>query len=324
MSHPPRQGGGMTGLPVRAVPFREAEIDLERLAQNVATVREGLGEPLLVDVGADAWGHGLAVVVPALVESGIDAFVVARVDDAVQLRALAPDALIITTQHASDEGFDRAVSLKITPAVRSRSEYHRSVAAGVRALVLVADGGSGIPGFDDTELSIMIADAARLGITVLPAVAPIGAELFGVSEGDDVDALPPVMRLWAPVTATKRAGIDEGVSYGYTYRTASETTLALVPLGYGDGLSRAASNTATAAVDGATHTIAGRVAMDAFMLDLGDVAAPSLGTEATVLGDASRGEPTAVQHARTLDTHSAEITTRLSARVHRYAKGEPA
>ena len=307
----------------QAVPFRQAEIDLDALAANVVRFRELTdGAPLFVDVGADAWGHGLDVIVPALAQLRAQAFAVTRFDEAEHVRALAPEPLIVTTQHAADEDFGRAAALNVAPLVRSLSEYERAVDGGAPGVLLAEETGEGLPGLSPAELDDARADAALRGVAALvdSAFPIVGPELLGVGE-EDADLAPdfhPVLRLWAPIAATKRVGADEGVSYGYTYRTLTESTLALVTLGYADGLSRAAGNRVDASVDGGRHVIAGRVAMDAFMLDLGDVPAPPLGTEATVLGDARRGEPTAYEHARALGTHSAEITTRLSARPLRY------
>ncbi|GAA4155686.1 alanine racemase [Gryllotalpicola daejeonensis] len=306
------------------MPFREASIDLDVLAANVEHFRElTQGAPLFVDVGADAWGHGLDVVVPALAELGAQAFVVTRLDEAERVRALAPESLIVTTQHAADEDFTRAAALGVAPRVHSLDEYERAAAGGVNGVVLVEETGEGLPGLTPAELDDAQADAAQRDIAAVAdyAFPVVGAELFGISE-DDADVAPdfhPVLRLWAPIAATKRVGADEGVSYGYTYRTRTQATLALVTLGYADGLSRAAGNRVDASVAGARHGVAGRVAMDAFMLDLGDVTAPPLGTEVTVLGDSRHGEPTAFEHARALGTHSAEITTRLTARPRRSA-----
>ncbi|WP_022880887.1 alanine racemase [Gryllotalpicola ginsengisoli] len=312
--------------PPAPVPFREITLDLEQLEANVARFRELTeGAPLFVDVGADAWGHGLDVVVPALVRLGAQALVTARLDEARRVRALAPETLLVTTQHAVDEDFRAAAELGVAPLVRTAGEFARAVGGGVTGVVLAEDTGDGLPGLAPDELDALTAEAERRGIAVLvdSAFPVIGCELLGVSEQDlDVSGqFPPVLSLWAPIAATKRVGPDEGVSYGYTYRTTGETTLALVTLGYGDGLSRAAGNRVEASVplgdETVRRTIAGRVAMDAFMLDLGDVPEPLLGTPVTVLGDARRGEPAVFAHARALGTHSAEITTRLSPRPRR-------
>ncbi|MFC4244471.1 alanine racemase C-terminal domain-containing protein [Gryllotalpicola reticulitermitis] len=309
-----------------SVPFREAEIDLDALKANVERFRELTeGAPLFVDVGADAWGHGLAVVVPALAEWGAQAFVVTRADEARTVRALAAEPLIVTTQHVPGDDFSWAEELGVAPTVRSREEFHRALAAGVQGVMLAEDTGEGFPGFAPDELEAIVAEAETRGVPAIvdSAFPVIGAELFGVSElgVDQADNFAPVLRFSAPIALTKRVGGGEGVSYGYTYRTAAETTLALITLGYGDGLSRAAGNRTEASVDGTKHPLAGRVAMDATMLDLGDVSAPALGTPAVIVGDAGRGEPTAQQHAEALGTHSAEITTRISKRVRRSASG---
>jgi alanine racemase len=310
-----------------SAPFREAEVDLQTLAANVARFRELTeGAPLFVDVGADAWGHGLDVVVPALVELGAQALVVTRLAEAERVRRLAPEALMVTTQHAAGEDFRRAAALGVAPLVRSLEEYERAADGGVTGVLLAEETGEGLPGLSPAELDDARADAALRGITAIAdsAFPIVGAELFGVSE-EELDVAPdfhPVLRLWAPIAATKRVGAGEGVSYGYTYRTSGEATLALVTLGYGDGVSRAAGNRVEALVAGSRRPVAGRVAMDALMLDLGDSPAPPLGTAATLLGDARRDEPTAFQHARALGTHSAEVTTRLTARPRRSAGAE--
>ncbi|MCL2514527.1 MAG: alanine racemase [Microbacteriaceae bacterium] len=307
-----------------SAPFREVEIDLDALAANVARFAELTeGAPLFVEVGADAWGHGLAVVVPALAGLGAQAFVVARADEARAVRALAPEQLVVTTQHAPDDDFAWAGEADAVPMVRSIDEFRRAAEAGVQGVVLAEDTGEGLPGLSAEDLAAVMAEADARGIPAMldSAFPVVGAELFGVSEfGDAAPEFEPVLRLWAPLAALKRVGAGEGVSYGYTYRTAAETTLALVTLGYGDGVSRVAGNVVRASIDGVARTIAGRVAMDAFMLDLGDEA-PALGTPVTVLGDARRGEPTAHEHAEALGTHGAEITTRLTARPRRAGKG---
>ena len=68
-------------------------------------------------------------------------------------------------------------------------------------------------------------------------------------------------------TRTPAAG--EGISYGHRQRTSRETTIATVPLGYADGIPRNATNVGPLAHAGRPHTIAGRVCMDQFVVDLG-------------------------------------------------------
>ena len=124
------------------------------------------------------------------------------------------------------------------------------------------------------------------------------------------------MTLSASLALVKQVPGEHGVSYGHTYRTSSATTLGLVPLGYADGVPRHASGTAPVLVGGKRRTIAGRVAMDQFVVDLGgDIV--SAGEEAVLFGPGDRGEPTAEDWARAAGTISYEIVTRIGARVPR-------
>src|SRR5690606_2284234 len=75
-------------------------------------------------------------------------------------------------------------------------------------------------------------DLVRPGIA-LYGLSPVPGETFG---------LRAAMTARARVVHTKRVPAGHGVSYGHTYHTTRETTLAVVPLGYGDGVPRAASN----------------------------------------------------------------------------------
>jgi alanine racemase len=126
--------------------------------------------------------------------------------------------------------------------------------------------------------------------------------------------LAPVMTLAARVIAVKRAEAGAGVSYGYVYRTRADTTLAMVSLGYSDGIDRHACEGAVAWFDGSAHPIAGRVAMDVFMLDVGNTPV-SLGDEVVVFGDPAHGLPSPVDWARSLHKTGAEVTSMLGDRI---------
>lgn len=135
-------------------------------------------------------------------------------------------------------------------------------------------------------------------------------------------ALRPAMTLRARVLISKRVGAGQGVSYGHTYTTAAPTTLAVVPLGYADGVPRAAGNTAPVLLAGARRTIAGRVCMDQFVLDVGDDPVAD-GDTAVLFGPGDDGEPTADDWAAALDTIGYEIVSRVGPRVPRRYTGAP-
>ena len=115
------------------------------------------------------------------------------------------------------------------------------------------------------------------------------------------------------------------MSYGHEYTTSGDTTLALVPLGYADGIPRILGNAGQVLVAGRRRTIAGRVCMDQFVVDLGDgpeAAAARSGDPAVLFGPGTAGEPTAQDWAEAAGTISYEIVTRIGPRVpRRYVGG---
>ena len=149
---------------------------------------------------------------------------------------------------------------------------------------------------------------------VRPGVALYGLDPLGGDPGRH--GLRPAMTVQARVVLTKRVPAGAGVSYGHTYSAARETTLALVPVGYADGVPRAAGNRAPVLAAGAQRPIAGRVCMDQFVLDVGDdPVAP--GDPVVLWGPGSDGEPTAQQWADAVDTIHYELVTRVGGRFRR-------
>ncbi|MFF9076801.1 alanine racemase [Streptomyces sp. NPDC014735] len=148
-----------------------------------------------------------------------------------------------------------------------------------------------------------------------------GIAMYGLSPSPELGTpadfgLRPVMTLAASVALVKHAPAGHGISYGHLYTTSRETTLGLVPLGYADGIPRHASGRGPVLVGGVRRRIAGRVAMDQFVVDLdGDVV--EVGDEAVLFGPGDRGEPTAEDWARAADTIAYEIVTRIGSRVPR-------
>lgn len=150
-----------------------------------------------------------------------------------------------------------------------------------------------------------------------------GISLYGIAAERHLrGALPlrPAMRFSARVVGVKRVPAGSGVSYGYAHRTERATTLALVPLGYADGVPRAAVN-APVLLGESIHRVVGRVAMDQCVVDVGD-AAVSVGDEAVLWGDPRQGEPHVDEWADAAGTIAYELVTRLGRRVHRTTVGD--
>ncbi|HJQ03191.1 MAG TPA: alanine racemase [Jatrophihabitans sp.] len=159
---------------------------------------------------------------------------------------------------------------------------------------------------------------------VRPGVAVYG--LNPVPDADPADdfGLVPAMTLRSELANVKRVPAGEGVSYGHVYVLERDSTLALVPLGYADGVPRAATNLGPVQIRGRRYTISGRVCMDQFVVDLADDEAAA-GDQVVLFGPGRDGEPTALDWARALDTIHYEIVTRIGARVPRsYPRVDPA
>ena len=131
-------------------------------------------------------------------------------------------------------------------------------------------------------------------------------------------ALIPVMTLQAQLAAVKRVPAGTSVSYGHTWAAERETTLGLVPLGYGEGILRTASNRGEVAHRGLRAPVAGTICMDQFVVDLGDNAA-ARGDVVTLFGS---GGPAADDWAIAAGTIAYEVVTRLGGRIERTFRGQ--
>lgn len=159
-------------------------------------------------------------------------------------------------------------------------------------------------------------DLVRPGIAVY-GVSPIPGTASAAQLG-----LRPAMTVRANVVHVKRVPSGHGVSYGHRYTTGAETTLAVVPLGYGDGVPRHATNAGPVLIGGTQRTVSGTVCMDQIVVDVGDDKVGP-GDDAVLFGDGSNGEPLAEDWARAAGTIGYEIVTRIGGRaVRTYVGGE--
>ncbi|MDQ0613739.1 alanine racemase [Microbacterium sp. W4I4] len=148
----------------------------------------------------------------------------------------------------------------------------------------------------------------------------IGIGLYGLSPFADRTSadlgLRPAMTLRASVAAVRRVPAGSGVSYDYTYRCEHDTNLALVPLGYADGIPRQASERGPVLINGRRYRVAGRIAMDQFVVDVGEEQV-AVGDEVVLFGDPTLGHPSATDWADAAGTINYEIVTRIGDRVPR-------
>jgi len=173
----------------------------------------------------------------------------------------------------------------------------------------------------DPEVVHLAASAAALRVPDARfGMVRVGLAAYGLSPFDDASSadlgLTPAMELSAEIVSVKRVAAGSGVSYAHDYVTARESTLVLVPVGYADGVPRHASGVGPVSIGGERFTISGRVAMDQFVVDVGDHPV-RLGDRAVLFGDPATGVPSASDWATAASTINYEIVTRIGGRVAR-------
>lgn len=148
---------------------------------------------------------------------------------------------------------------------------------------------------------------------VRPGVAVYG--LSPIPQRGDM-GLRPAMTLKCAVVLVKSIKAGEGVSYGHTWIAPHDTNLALLPVGYADGVCRALGGRMDVLIKGRRYRSVGRICMDQFVVDLGpghtDV---TEGDEAILFGPGEAGEPTAQDWADLLGTIHYEVVTSPRGRV---------
>ena len=320
-----------------AVPAARAVLDGGAAWLGVATLEEalelraaGLTAPAL------AWLHETDAPFADAVAAGIDL----GVSSTSELERVAAAASGAVVQLKADTGLgrngatteewpllvERAAALERSGRLRVRGIWSHLANAGRdedAAQVarfreaLEAASAAGI----DAELVHLAATAGALRVPDARfGLVRLGIGCYGLSPVDDASSaelgLTPAMTLTATVASVKRVPAGHGVSYGFDYRTPAPTTLALVPLGYADGVPRAASGRGAVAIGGRIHPVAGRIAMDQLVVDVGETAV-HVGETAVLFGDPATGVPSADDWARAAGSINYEIVTRIGPRVRR-------
>lgn len=149
----------------------------------------------------------------------------------------------------------------------------------------------------------------------------VGISLYGLYPSPEVSrtnvSLQPVMSLKTRIVHLKRVPAGTGISYGTTYRSAKEETIATLPIGYADGFNRLLSNRGSALVRGRRVPIVGRICMDQTMLALPEDLDANLGDEVVLYGRQGVEEIHVDEIAALLGTINYEITCMVSRRVPR-------
>jgi alanine racemase len=312
-----------------ALALRTAGIDAPLLAW-LHTTESNFGAAVAagVDIGCSGWE--LDRIVAAAREQERPARIHLKVDTGLGRNGATIeswDQLVGEAMEYQDQGILRVVGIFSHLSVADepqRSETDQQLAAFREVLAVAEDAGV------DPEVRHLANTPATLSRpdTHFDLVR-VGLGIYGLSPFEGQTSaelgLRPAMTLRTLVSQCKDVPEGQGVSYGLRYHTTGPSTLALIPMGYADGVPRVATG-GPVRVAGKTYPIVGRIAMDQMVIDLGNIgpaAAGLLGAEAELFGSGADGGPTADDWARAAGTNNYEIVTRISPRVPRRFINEP-
>lgn len=333
-------GHGLVPVARAALQGGATWLGVAQLIDALALRREGIEAPLL------AWlytpGAPLAAAVSARVDlsvsahwaldevaraaqsSGRTARIHLKVDTGMGRGGVFPDAwegLVDAAMAAQATGAVQVVGVW-SHLARADEVGHRTIAAQTEAFTAAVGVAEAAGAYLEVRHLANSAGALTAPATHFDLVRP-GIATYGLTPAPEYRSaaefgLTPAMRMEAQVALVKDAPAGQGISYAHLYTTTGATRLAVIPLGYADGIPRHASTAGPVGVGGRTVPIAGRVCMDQFTLDLGpDGPSVRAGDRAILFGTGSGGEPTAQDWADAAGTISYEIVTRIAARIPR-------
>lgn len=328
-------GHGATQVARAAVAAGAAELGVATVDEALALRRDGVTEPIL------AWLHApgtdfapalqcgvevavssprqVAEVLDAATRTGQTAVVTVKADTGLRRNGVSPrdyPAVLAALQKAGDAVRIRGLMSHLAHGDDPDHPFNDEQARRLKDLVGQA-GAAGVR-FEVVHLSNSPAALTRPDLAfdmVRPGIAVYGQSPIP-SLGDF--GLRGAMTVKCPVALVRSVQAGDGVSYGHTWSAPRDTTLALVPAGYADGVFRALSNRFEVSINGRRYPNVGRVCMDQFVVDLGpgpvDVAE---GDDAILFGPGDNGEPTAQEWAELLDTINYEVVTSPRRRIGR-------
>ncbi len=291
-----------------AVPVAQAALRAGADRLGVATVEEALG---LRAAGVTSTIQMLSEVpcsaAPAIVEHGIVASLYSR-EFAQALSAAAQTAGVTAPFHLkidtgmnrigvrSEDALELARWLKTVPGVRMEGTFTHFATADVPGdweferqverfgTVLLRLRGEGV--------DAGIVHAANSAATIMHpethhGMVRCGIAIYGLHPARstyDTVQLAPAMAVKARIALVKTIGMGEGVSYGFTYHASGPTKIATLPLGYADGVHRAASNSMRVLIGGVPCKQVGRVCMDQLMVEVPRGVTARGGDEAVLVG----------------------------------------
>jgi len=165
-------------------------------------------------------------------------------------------------------------------------------------------------------------DMVRTGISIygLNPYDPDYDKWLDPETKEAVSSLKPVLSLKAKITFIKNLPEGCRVSYCGTFKTARESIIATIPVGYADGYSRLLSNKARILINGKAAQVVGNITMDQFMVDITDAANNgniNVGSEVVLIGSSGGERITAEDIAGIMGTINYETVCMIKSRIPR-------
>jgi len=185
-------------------------------------------------------------------------------------------------------------------------------AAGLRPEILSAGSSAAVLRMETGFIANL---AMRIGAR--PMLRP-GIALYGAAPGfEAATGLEPVLAWKTRAIAFRE--IEPGVTVGYdvTFTARRRTRLALLPVGYADGLNRGLSNRGSVLIRGQRAPMVGRISMDQTIVDVTDIPGAERGDEAVLIGEQGGEKITAADMANLIGTIAYEVLCGIAARVPR-------
>ena len=143
----------------------------------------------------------------------------------------------------------------------------------------------------------------------------IDSEKSGVTPSDPLDR---VLTWKSFIMSINKVGAGEYISYGKTYLTNRDTTIATIPVGYGYGYTRTLSNMGHVLLHGQRVKVVGTVNMNMMVADITDIKNPAVGDEVVLIGSQGKNTITVSSFGDMTNSLNYELLTRLPNHIPRY------
>jgi alanine racemase len=330
-------GHGASRVAVAALAAGAAELGVATVDEALALRADGITAPVLAWLHPPGTDFGPALLadveiavssvrqldelLDAVRRTGRTATVTVKVDTGLNRNGVAPaqyPSVLTALRQAVAEDAVRLRGLMSHLVYADQPEHPTNDVQAQRFSKMLAQARKQGVRFEVAHLSNSAATMSRPDLA-FDMVRP-GIAVYGLSPVPGLGdmGLTPAMTVKCAVALMKSIRAGESVSYGHTWTAERDTNLALLPIGYADGVFRSLGGRLDVLINGRRRPGVGRICMDQFVVDLGpgqvDVAE---GDEAILFGPGTSGEPTAQDWADLLDTIHYEVVTSPRGRITR-------